>query len=233
MRKSICTVLILFTSFLIAEGRRIPFKRKYTKEYKRALSFVKTNKSFLKHEIKKYKLPPKLLLSIVFPELIRYSIYFDKVEFLSLKVFYINLGEGYADFSVGKFQMKPSFVTYLEEQIQNKKWKHLLAYRKTSAKEIRRERVKRLESLAWQIKYLAAFYEYTNTKYKTYLRHKSKAQQVRFLAAAYNCGIEWDAEDILDCSQKSFFPHGTFGPGSDKNYNYSKVARSFYLKERW
>ena len=58
----------------------------------------------------KYHVSYPVAISIIFPEIVRYSALRDKVEISLLKTLYVNLGEDYADFSIGQFQMKPSFA---------------------------------------------------------------------------------------------------------------------------
>ena len=52
--------------------------------------------------------------AIVFPELMLYNSVKDDIESESLRVLYVQFGKAYADFSVGPFQMKPSFAEEVE-----------------------------------------------------------------------------------------------------------------------
>ena len=63
----------------------------------------------------KYQLNPYFVLAIVFPELIRYSKLQDVIESNDLKVLYVQFGDTYSNFSIGRFQMKPSFCEQLEK----------------------------------------------------------------------------------------------------------------------
>jgi hypothetical protein len=58
-------------------------------------------------------------VAVIFPELVRYSALRDMIEISLLKTLYVNLGEEYADFSVGPFQMKPSFAEEVNNRIQS------------------------------------------------------------------------------------------------------------------
>jgi len=55
------------------------------------------------------------VLSIVFPELIRFNAIQDKIETFALQSLYVKYGKDYANFSVGPFQVKPSFAESLEK----------------------------------------------------------------------------------------------------------------------
>ena len=57
------------------------------------------------------------LAAILFPELIRYSVYKDFFETQALELLYIDYGKKTADFSIGRFQMKPSFAEAVEAYI--------------------------------------------------------------------------------------------------------------------
>ena len=64
----------------------------------------------------KYDVSYPMAIAVVFPEIVRYSAIRDKIEITLLKALYINLGEDYADFSIGQFQMKPSFAEALHKK---------------------------------------------------------------------------------------------------------------------
>jgi hypothetical protein len=56
-------------------------------------------------------LPPdetRIALAVVFPEIIRFSALEDAIQVRGLKVLYVQYGRAYMNFSVGRFQMKPS-----------------------------------------------------------------------------------------------------------------------------
>ena len=59
-----------------------------------------------------------MAIAVVFPELIRYSALRDKIEITLLKSLYIYKGDDYADFSIGQFQMKPSFAELIHKNVQ-------------------------------------------------------------------------------------------------------------------
>ena len=58
----------------------------------------------------------ELAVAVVFPELVRYSALMDFMETTAVKALYQQKGVKGADFSIGRFQMKPSFVADLERQ---------------------------------------------------------------------------------------------------------------------
>lgn len=56
-------------------------------------------------------------LAIVSPELIRWTAFKDFFETTALELLYVKKGKTYADFSIGHFQIKPSFVEQLEAYV--------------------------------------------------------------------------------------------------------------------
>ena len=66
----------------------------------------------------------ELAVAVVFPELVRYSALMDFMETTAVKALYQQKGVKGADFSIGRFQMKPSFVEDLERQWMRTEWRH-------------------------------------------------------------------------------------------------------------
>ena len=91
-------------------------------------------------------------LAIGAPELMRYSMVSDFIETEILELSYVDHGLDYADFSIGKFQMKPSFVERLEAEICNRpllhiKYQGLVNYPDTNVRSMRAERLQRIKSI--------------------------------------------------------------------------------------
>ena len=104
-------IVLLFVCFgIISFSQKTDYKKIFGSDWEKAESFISENESWMKQLSEKYDVPYPLAIAVVFPELIRYSALRDKMEITLLKALYINLGEDYADFSIGKFQMKPSFA---------------------------------------------------------------------------------------------------------------------------
>lgn len=140
---------------------------------------------------------------VVFPELIRYSIIQDKVETGAVRALYMNKGAAGCDFSIGRFQMKPSFVETLERRwMRSGLAQEYGLYFDTAEKQnARKVRVSRLEDERWQFLYLAIFLKMLYLDYGSYdkngeqvqegLETLSKREQVRLAATAYNRGCRW------------------------------------------
>ena len=57
------------------------------------------------------------IIAIAFPEILRYNAFSDLIETTSNRLLYINGGRTASDFSIGLFQMRPSFVEDLENYV--------------------------------------------------------------------------------------------------------------------
>lgn len=159
------------------------------------------------------------ILSIAFPEIIRYNSFSDYIEISSNRILYINKGKKISDFSTGYFQMKPSFVEDLENYISKneslQKYNSILI-KKKSEKEIRKERIDRLENFQWQLRYLKVFWNVAEHRYK-HIGFKTKSDKIRFYATAYNYGFTKPEKEIINYQTVKIFPYG-------KNLNMSKFA---------
>jgi hypothetical protein len=112
-------VLFLFLLFtgLLKSGlsQSINYEDLFGDDWKKAVTFEKENRIWMEPLLVKNHISYPIAISIIFPELVRYSALKDKMEITLLKTLYVNLGEDYANFSIGQFQMKPSFAEMIRE----------------------------------------------------------------------------------------------------------------------
>ena len=199
-------------------------------DYQDALVYLTENESYIDSLSNKFGNDHKLLKAIIFPELIRYSLIRDYLEIGSLELIYVSTGK--IDFSIGTFQMKPSFIENLEKYFKShmdlfKKYDNYLPYLSERPIDIRKERLMRLKSMEYQLVYLNLFYDLME-KWHPNVFLKDKEYQVRFLSTAYNHGFEASVEEISSYMNKKFFP---FGINNDKRkYNYSDIAWDYIDK---
>lgn len=168
-------------------------------------------------------------MAIVFPELVRYSLLRDLLETQALELFYVDEGSHVVDFSIGRFQMKPSFVEQLEAYTRRHPELPLSAPiasypLESTEKERRQLRLSRLRKLDWQLRYLAAFQAICQQRFP-FLDTLTPAERVRFLAAAYNAGFAHSAAYIRQSATKKLFPYGTHYRG--EQYSYAEIAVYF------
>ena len=150
------------------------------------------------------------VLAIVFPEIIRWNEFQDVIEMSANRALYVNGGSKLGDFSLGNFQMKPSFIEALEKYIfQNTDLidvENIVLDFKTE-QENRKERISRLESFEWQLKYAHTYWIIADHKFR-HLKFQSKEVKIRFFATAYNTGFLKSIAQIKERETIKIFPHG-------------------------
>jgi len=208
----------------------INYQKIFGNDYTKALNFIKVNKKFINSALDNKKLDKSILVSVLFPERIRYSIISDYVETEINENLYTSFGSEYVDFSIGYFQMKPSFIEKIEAYLisneeLNSFFSTTMKYNAKTDKEIRKERIIRLKSFNWQLKYAEIFYYIVESKFD--LEKYDTIEKIEFFAAAYNFGFDKSQEKIEKTITETYFPYGNSYPG--KQYSYSKIASFFYI----
>lgn len=166
----------------------------------------------------------RIAFAIVAPEAGCYNSFGDYFETSAVKRGYPSSGS--PDYSIGQFQMKPSFAESLENEVAKNsalkaKYGSRLAYKGSDIKSIRRERVSRLSNTDWQIYYLAVFVDVV--KMRTAGWGLSDAEsKVRYWATLYNAGLYLSKARVEQRQGVKQFPRGT------KEFNYSAVALELY-----
>jgi hypothetical protein len=224
--------LLLF-SFIIfwSEGsifsQQADYKSIFGKDWDKAGSFVAENKTWMKDLSEKYGVSYPEAVAIVFPELIRYSSLRDKMEITLLKSLYIYKGEDYADFSIGQFQMKPSFAEAIHQNIKLLRGQIRNQFRVImNIKDITKYRssvVKDLEQPESQFLYLIAFMKICETVYD--LWDMDEVQRIKFLATAYNFSFQKNSEEVKGMISKKFFYAKLI---KTKSYSYSDISVYWY-----
>jgi hypothetical protein len=204
-----------------------PCLEQYGQDCAFATAFYETYRQDFEKTAARTGLPASFLFAIVAPELTQYSYLSNKLETYSLKVFYVQSGKSYADFSIGFFQMKPSFIERLEDSLQTKthlhaKFKNCLMPNPDSRK-ARAERVQRLSQFEWQLEYLALFCELVRERFPA-KSELPETDRLVFYSAAYNTGFHKPEELIGQMAQRALFPHF-----SRVKYRYSDIALCFYM----
>jgi len=207
------------------------FKNIYQSEYKTATLVLRKNKPLINQIGLEYYTDTKLLTAIGFPELIRFQLLKDFFETSGLEILYINKGKEYADFSIGYYQMKPSFAEDLENYILSNNalpehCKSITTYLPKNDKEIRKERIARLKSFSWQLKYMACFCVVMDTKTRN-MPFQSFTKKLKYYATAYNTGFLKPDAEIRNSQLKSYFPYGP--KFTDEQYKYADVSEYFIV----
>jgi hypothetical protein len=172
----------------------------------------------------------RFMQSIVFPEVMRYNSLKDGIEAESLRTLYVEFGKDYANFSIGLFQMKPTFAEQVETKakqlLSGSTYNELqLAYTATSEEDIRMERVERLQDKDYQLVYLTAFVAICNALYKdTYFSNET--ERLQWYATAYNAGFDKPGSYIATKIKQDNFYLQQGMP--EKKFRYAAVAAWFY-----
>jgi hypothetical protein len=176
---------------------------------------------------------PREVIAMVFPEIVRYNYLQDFFETKSLELIYVNLGSREADFSIGYFQMKASFVERLEKNIVRfrsyfPELAFIAKYESLNENEIRRQRIDRMKTFEWQLNYAFAFYILASACFDEE-HFESQSAQVGFLATAYNLGFSAKVPQIRAWTKIKAFPFGKKFRGDQ--WSYAELSSAFY--ENW
>lgn len=227
MRRRIFVTLIftiLSLRLLVASS----YKLESTLEYKAAKEYCKSIEYRVDDIASRFKLNSKLLLPIIFPECMRFSETKNLIETNTLELFYTNFGKEYSDFSIGRFQMKPSFVEAMElfvlqDKELRKEFEFLLM--QEDCKGVRALRLERLKDISWQVIYLCCFYKIVDKRFRN-LNFDTMAKKVHFYATAYNVGFTMKTEEIQKWQTIYSFPSGKIN--GENNYPYGFVAQEYF-----
>lgn len=221
--------LILFSGSLRSGwSQDLDYRNLFGDDWKKAEAFEKENRDWMEPLLSRNSISYPLAIAVIFPELVRYSALRDKMEITLLKALYVNLGEDYANFSIGQFQMKPSFAEIIREQApaflgRRSGIKFIGLSEFENIKDYRKSIVNDLEDPQSEFRYLVSFIKICEKKYKT--DRQDESSRIRFLATAYNYGINKSTEQINSMIDKKFFNTKLF---KTDNYCYADVSLFWY-----
>lgn len=203
----------------------------FGKNWKKAALFLNENKVWISELLSENKVDYPLAMSMVFPELVRFSAIRDRMEITLLKALYIHNGTDYANFSIGVFQIKPSCAEEILREIpglNDKKWTAQFKAINSSISENEKRSiiVAELEVPKMQLLYVAAIVKILNKRFRNY-KWGSDLDKVKFYAAAYNGGFSNSETSIRQQMNTKSFHIGLIK--SDSQYCYSDVS-AYYFK---
>jgi hypothetical protein len=225
----------IYLVFLLATSLPVPgysqdlnYPGIFGDDWTKALQFESENRSWMESVLAKNHISYPLAIAVIFPELVRYSALRDKMEITLLKALYINLGDNYANFSIGQFQMKPSFAGMVREQansVLNRRSGIKLKRRSDydDIKDYRKSIVQDLEDPKTEFSYLVAFIKICEKNFRT--NRMDEVTSLKFLATAYNFGIDKNSAEIEKMTDKKFFNTKLF---KTENYSYADVSLFWY-----
>lgn len=229
--KQYLLILSLLTAILKLEAQKseIDYKNVFGEDYIAAESYISDN-PWIISSLEKENINPEFAIAIVFPEIIRYSAILNIIESSALKTLYIQNGEKYADFSIGYFQMKPSFAETVET-IHNKillnTGRKIGTFNTQKTVSARKARILRLDNEKWQLRYLILFIKIMDAKFSKFT-FADETEKLRFYAAAYNFGFTSDFATIKKHINSCTFYTGLFPNSESKYYCYSDISAYYY-----
>lgn len=225
--------LLLCCLVLSAPAAEQDYAAIFGPKYAEAEQFLKRN-SWIADSLDFPPLETGIALAVAFPEIIRFSVLEDRLQMRALKVLYVQYGRKYADFSVGHFQMKPTFAEQIESDYnrlfspEEKAATAISAFATGDSVGLRRERVLRLDDLRWQVRYLRLFMMIMGKSYED-RAFADDLEKLRFYATAYTAGYALGEKTIRKMMLTSHFHVQMFFPKT--RYNYADVA-VFYFKRQ-
>lgn len=177
----------------------------------------------------RHNINPRIARAVVFPEVLRYNIIKDRIETMALKTLYVQYGSRYANFSIGTFQMKPSFAENLERELlrTGKRRFGCILADSTSTPASRKQRLDRLCTEQGQVCYLALFILVVQSRHPQ-VEQMSFSKQVRFYATAYNYSYRASTEQILNRQHIKEYHTDLFRTSGTQYYNYSDISITYF-----
>jgi hypothetical protein len=206
------------------------YPRVFEGNYAKALAFIAQN-AWMRDSLLARGIDADIALAVVFPELIRFSEFRNSAETRGLEMVYSQYGQAYADFSIGNFQMKPSFIESLEKDWDSLSHKpgfdrmQFSAFTHEDTYECRIARVRRMNDVQWQLNYLSIFMLYIENKYGKMF--SDRTEKCRFYSMAYNVGYKFNRKLVLLKGNKKFFYTGFSRPV--QCYRYADISVYYFL----
>jgi hypothetical protein len=223
--------LVCFSGSILAkESYEIYFRD----EREEVAKFLQANHPKMEQKASKYHHDHEFVTAIIYPELLRYNYIQDFIETSGLEILYMRYGATIADFSIGHFQMKPSFAENIEKYIEKNAddfyhYKKLIIKHKATPVAQRKLRLARLKQMDWQLTYLHAFIAICDHKFH-FLKFTTSKDKLRFYAASYNIGFHKKYQNILQNENLNTFPNGSKYLGTQ--FCYASIASAYYQKTK-
>ncbi len=211
------------------------YREIYGSDYQYAINLLDRNDWWV-DTLEKHGLDPDFALAVIFPELIRYSSIVDYVQIKGLEVLYVQYGQEYADFSVGYFQMKPSFAEKVEADLLKlgiiKTFPVLseLQPELPDNPETRKNRILRLKDEYFQLLYLEAFLRIMESIFIVEVADLTLAEKLGLFSTAYNTGYFKGISTISEEMRKKRFFCG-FDLNTEKR-SYSDISCDFFSNQK-
>ncbi len=226
--KNLLTIILFSLLLNPLFSQSLNYQEIFREDWSEANSFVRENRVWIGPLLEKNNISYPLAIAVIFPELVRYSALRDKMEITLLKALYINLGEYYANFSIGQFQMKPSFASVIRDEAPGVMGRRSDIIFKSpddfsDIQNYRKSIITDMEDPKVQLTYLIAFLRICEKKFKT--NRMNETDRLLFLATAYNYGIDKEADQIIRMNKRRFFTTKLI---KGEMYSYSDISLYWY-----
>jgi hypothetical protein len=232
--KILCAVVFLLINSSYCQTLRASdfrYPEVFGSNWKNAELFIGENEVWMRNLLRENNVDFQLTMSMIFPELIRYSAIRDRMEITLLKALYVHYGTDYANFSIGVFQMKPSCAEEIIREIpglHDKKWAAHFKVINSSVSENGKRSIiiSELENSKSQLLYVATIVKILNKTFRNY-KWESDLDKLKFYAAAYNSGFSNSEAYIRKQMNAATFHTGLIK--SDQLYSYAEIAAFYFL----
>jgi hypothetical protein len=204
------------------------YRSLFGKDWADAEAYERDNRQWMITIAEENGISYPLAVAVVFPELVRYSAIRNLMETSALKILYINLGDEYANFSVGRFQMKPSFAEWVlttacDSSDINFAFALPCRDQFENEREFRKSVVSDLEEPKVQLQYVSTFIRICQAIYNT--GDMDEKEKIKFFSTLYNSGPGKSEPEIRELAERKYY--STKLNGSVK-YPYSEVSVFWY-----
>lgn len=227
--QTLILTLMLFAVSPMEAGRLGNHARLLTLEWKQAVALVR-ERSVVWHEVfRSLDVDTVECEAVIFPELLRYNRAQDGMEQTALLALYVAGGKEAANFSVGMFQMKPSFAEEVEAAWMKSPMRHeyKLYFDLSDSRELRRKRISRLSDERWQCVYLSVFVKLLMEREPS-LAVLLPEERVRLLATAYNYSFTASLDKLKRRQPQKTFHLDLLPSRKTTYYVYAEIAVEWY-----
>lgn len=220
----------------------------FRQNWKTASRYASSHRNAWQQVWQRYDVPADVAEAVIFPELVRFNFWQDMAEVSAVESGYIPGGTEGCDYSIGRFQMKPSFIEDLEKRWMRSELAepYGLSYDTADTEAARQARFDRLSSEEGQAVYLAVYLRMLFLDYGSKDRDGNIVQegldtlppveQVRLAATAYNHGTLWRSpgtgslDRIRAVTAEQKFPLPNLFRTRMRYYSYGDLAARYYAQ---
>ena len=205
----------LMLCLLLLTGSGTAFSVNYPKvfgdDWTSAVQYVHEQHAAWKPLFEAFGVDARLAEAVVFPELIRYSRWQDEIETAAVNGLYVLQGTSGANFSIGRFQMKPSFAEEVETAWNQSALaqEYGFVFNLQDGVEARRSRIRRLDTMEE-------------------LQALQLVDQVGMLATIYNRSFSTTWEQVCQLRRQKSFHTDMIVTRHTKRYCYADIAQAYY-----